>query len=291
MTASSNDTPDTQTVPSNAARLTSLLREIGPVAVAYSGGVDSAVVAKAAFDAWKDQAVAVTAVSPSLAVSERFVARTEAARIGIRHVELETSEFERPEYRRNSADRCYFCKDTLYTLASSQLQRLEVKCLVNGANADDLGDHRPGMKAAADHQVRSPLLELGFSKSDVRSLAAFWNLSVADKPAAPCLASRVAYGVEVTPERVARIEHAEALIRTLTGIRELRVRCEANELARIEVPLHQLGLVMEPTVREQIRSELKSSGFRSVTIDLEGFRSGNLNDALPLVQLMNHNLR
>ena len=147
------------------------------------------------------------------------------------------------------------------------------------------------MKAAADHRVRSPLLELGFSKSDVRSLAAFWNLSVADKPAAPCLASRVAYGVEVTPERVARIEHAEALIRTLTGIRELRVRCEANELARIEVPLHQLGLVMEPAVRERITSELKSSGFRAVTIDLDGFRSGNLNDALPLVQLMNHKLR
>lgn len=291
MTASSNDNLDTTHVSSNAERLKSLLREIGPVAVAYSGGVDSAVVAKAAFDAWGVQAVALTAVSPSLAASERSIAKTEAARIGIRHVELETSEFERPEYRRNSGDRCYFCKDTLYTLASSQLQRLGIKCLVNGANADDVGDHRPGMKAAVDHQVRSPLLELGFSKSDVRSLAAFWNLSVADKPAAPCLASRVAYGVEVTPERVARIEHAEALIRTLTGIRELRVRCEANELARIEVPLHQIGLVMEPAVRARITSELKSSGFRAVTIDLDGFRSGNLNDALPLVQLMNHKLQ
>jgi uncharacterized protein len=291
MTASLSNNLDTTRVSSNAERLTSLLREIGPVAVAYSGGVDSAVVAKAAFDAWKDRAVAVTAVSPSLAASERSIASAEAARIGIRHIELETSEFERPEYRRNSGDRCYFCKDTLYTLASSQLQRLGVKCLVNGANADDVGDHRPGMKAAVYHQVRSPLLELGFSKSDVRSLAAFWNLSVADKPAAPCLASRVAYGVEVTPERVARIEHAEALIRKLTSIRELRVRCEPNELARIEVPVHQLGLVMEPAVRERITSELKSSGFRAVTIDLDGFRSGNLNDALPLVQLMNHKLQ
>lgn len=285
MTTSPRNNSMNSTAVENAERLTQLLRDIGPVAVAYSGGVDSAVVAMAAFIAWNDQTVAVTAVSPSLAVSERTIARDEAARIGIRHIELETSEFDRAEYRRNSGDRCYFCKDTLYTLASSQLQKLGVKCLVNGANADDVGDHRPGMKAATDHQVRSPLLELGMTKVDVRQLAGFWNLSVADKPAAPCLASRVAYGVEVTEERVARIEKAEALIREFTGIRVLRVRCEANELARIEVPVDQLSVIIQSDVRERITSELKSFGFRAVTIDLDGFRSGNLNDALPLVQL------
>ncbi len=285
MTSTLPQPSESQHAATNAERLTSLIRDLGPVAVAYSGGVDSAVVAKAAFEVWGDRAVAVTAVSPSLAASEREIARNEAVRIGIRHVEFATTEFHREEYRRNAGDRCFFCKDTLYTLAASQLNDLGVTCLVNGANADDLGDHRPGMQAAKNHQVRSPLLELGLTKHDVRELARFWGLTVAEKPAAPCLASRIAYGVEVTEERVHRIELAEALIRQLVDVSDLRVRCEHNELARIEVRVAELPRLLDPLVRGQITNGLKSLGFRSVTMDLEGFRSGNLNESLSLVSL------
>ncbi len=268
-----------------AERLIAILRSIGPVAVAFSGGVDSAVVAKASQEAWGREAVAVTAVSPSLAAVERELARSEATRIGIRHVEIATEEFSRPEYRRNAGDRCFFCKDTLYSLTQTKLHELGVRCIVNGANVDDLGDHRPGMQAAKDHNVRSPLIELGIDKAMVRLLAQYWDLSVAEKPASPCLASRVAYGVEVTEERVARVEQAEALIRQVVGATDFRVRCEANDLARIEVPLTSLAALLEPSVRLNIVARFRELGFRSVTLDLDGFRSGNLNSALPVVQL------
>ncbi len=276
---------DDSTLHSIASELVERIRSYGPVAVAFSGGVDSAVVAKAAKEAWGNLAVAVTAVSPSLAASERKIASSEAARIGIRHVEISTNEFERTEYRRNAGDRCYFCKDTLYTLTTSRLAELNVEAVVNGANTDDLGDHRPGMTAAAEHLVRSPLIEQGINKAAVRELARFWNLSVAEKPAAPCLASRIAYGVEVTEERVGRIEQAEAFLKQLTGIAELRVRMEANDLARIEVPLPLLTSICTTPFRDAIARRFRELGFRSVTLDLEGFRSGNLNTILPVVQL------
>jgi uncharacterized protein len=152
--------------------------------------------------------------------------------------------------------------------------------LLNGANLDDAGDHRPGMQAAIDHGVRSPLLEEGLNKSAVRALATLWNLSSADKPAAPCLASRIAYGVEVTEERVKRVERAEAWIRQATGVRVLRVRVEQSELARIEVLPEDFALLVAPEVRQRLISELRSLGFRAITLDLEGFRSGNLNGLL-----------
>jgi len=268
-----------------AQSLVARLRSYGSVAVAFSGGVDSAVVAKAAFMALGEQAVAVTAVSPSLAASELEIARQEAVLIGIRHVELQTSEFTRPEYRRNAGDRCFFCKDTLYELMRSRLHELGVDVIANGANTDDLGDHRPGMKAAVDHKIRSPLMEECLNKEAVRELARYWNLSVAEKPASPCLSSRIAYGVEVTEERVFRVEQAEAILKALTRIRELRVRHEANELARIEVPVEHVAGLLEPDLRATISKELHSLGFRFVTVDLDGFRSGSMNSVLPLVEL------
>lgn len=278
------ETQQSLVIAETAARLVDWIRAIGPVAVAYSGGVDSAVVAKAAVLALRDAAVAVTAVSPSLAQSELAIAREEAKRIGIRHVELSTAEFDRIEYRRNEGDRCFFCKDTLYSVTSAKLAELQVQTILNGANTDDLGDYRPGMKAAAEHHVRSPLIELRISKSVVRDLARFWGLTVADKPASPCLSSRIAYGVEVTPERVQRIEAAEAFLKQLTQIGELRVRLEAGELARIEVPVDALPRLMDPGLRQPIAVRLRKLGFRYVTLDLEGFRSGSLNSALPILQ-------
>ncbi len=263
-----------------ADRLIERIRSMQSVAVAFSGGVDSAVVAKAAFLALGENAVAVTSVSPSLAPDELLDARQQARDIGIRHVELKTSEFAKEQYRRNHPDRCYFCKDTLYSAIENALPQLGVAVVLNGTNTNDLGDYRPGLQAAAEYQVRSPLAEEGLCKADVRALATFWNLSSADKPAAPCLASRVAYGVEVTEARVARIAEAESFLRGLLQCRELRVREEAAELARLEVPVSIIQTLTEPQHREAISSKLRSLGFRAITLDLEGFRSGSMNEVL-----------
>ncbi|MCA9051041.1 MAG: ATP-dependent sacrificial sulfur transferase LarE [Planctomycetaceae bacterium] len=273
------------TISETAQKLVEIIRELDAVAVAFSGGVDSAVVARAAKEALGDRAIAVTAVSPSLASAELEDARRTAAAIGIRHAEIPTSEFQRSEYRANAGDRCYFCKDTLYTLTESMLSELGVTCMVNGANTDDRGDHRPGMQAALEHCVRSPLIDAGLDKATVRRLAHHWQLEVADKPASPCLSSRVAYGVEVTEERVRRVEQAEAFLRQLLNVAELRVRLEFGELARIELPLSRIAEAASAETAVQICDRLRSLGFRQITLDLQGFRTGNLNDHLSLVQL------
>ncbi len=257
-------------------RLLELLRSYGSVAVAFSGGVDSAVVAKAAHVALRDRSVAVTAVSPSLATGELEEAQRVAALIGIRHVVLQTAEFETEGYRRNAPDRCYYCKSELYERMERLLPELGVEVIVNGANLDDQGDWRPGMVAAGEHRVRSPLMEAGIGKADVRALARHWGLPVWDKPAMPCLASRIAYGLEVTPERVRMVDQAEQILRRL-GFRELRVRMPQPDVARIEVPLADLPRLVEPAVRSEVVRELKAIGFKFVTLDLEGFRSGSLN--------------
>ena len=266
-------------------RLLELLRRSGRVAVAFSAGVDSTVVAKAAQLACGDQAVAVTAVSSSLASGELDEAIRLAELIGIRHQVLETREFENPDYLRNAPNRCYFCKTELYTRLESLGPELNVDVVVNGANLDDRGDHRPGMQAATEHTVRSPLIEAELNKAEVRELARSWGLPVWDKPATPCLSSRIAYGVSVTPERVARIDRAEAFLKQKLGLVELRVRHEANDLARIEVPLEHLPALLQPDAREAILRELRSLGFKYVTVDLEGFRSGSMNAVLPVSEL------
>ncbi len=257
----------------------------GRVAVAFSGGVDSAVVARAAQEACGDRAVAVTAVSLSLASGELEQAQAVAALIGIRHVVLRTEEFANESYLANPANRCYFCKTELYSRLESRLSEFEADVICNGANLDDVGDYRPGMTAAKEHSVRSPLIEAGLTKSDVRELAKLWLLPCWDKPAMPCLSSRIAYGVAVTPERVRRIDAAEGFLRREFGLREFRVRCEANDLARIEVALGEVTPLLNATTFEHISRELRSLGFRCVTLDLEGFRSGNLNALVPLETL------
>lgn len=265
--------------------LLAILAGYGRVAVAFSGGVDSAVVAKGAFEACGEKAVAATAVSLSLATGELEEARELAALIGIRHVVVETKEFQNDNYLANPSNRCYFCKTELYSQLESRLAELEVDVICNGANLDDQGDYRPGMTAAKEHTVRSPLIEAGLTKADVRELAKHWALPCWDKPAMPCLSSRIAYGVSVTPERVRRVDAAEQFLRHQFRLREFRVRLEANDLARIEVSLSQLAPLLSLQTFEVISRELRSLGFRCVTIDLEGFRSGNLNMLVPLETL------
>jgi uncharacterized protein len=267
-------------------RLLTLLRSYGSCAVAFSGGVDSAVMAKAAQLALDDAAVAVTGVSASLADGELEAARQIAGQIGIRHEVLWTDEFDDPNYTANPANRCYFCKTELYDVMERFVDRLgpwtepgAKMVIVNGANVDDAGDWRPGMRAAGEHQVYSPLVECGFTKADVRELAAQWELPVWDKPASPCLSSRVAYGEEVTPERLKMIDQAEQLLRSL-NLRTVRVRYHRGDLARLEVPGEAISRLAEAETRERLVAELKRLGFKYVTLDLEGFRSGSQNAAL-----------
>lgn len=267
-------------------QLLEILAGYQQVAVAFSAGVDSTLVAKGAFLACGSNAVAVTAVSLSLASGEKEEAERLAKQIGIRHIVVQTQEFSDPNYRQNAPNRCYFCKTELYTRLVELAPSLGVKVLANGANLDDRGDYRPGMKAAVEFQVRSPLIEAGFNKADVRELALMWNLPVWDKPATPCLSSRIAYGVSVTPERVQRIDAAERFLKQLLGVMELRVRCEANELARIELPLEMVQRMMDPSVRDRVRAHLRELGFRFVTVDLDGFRSGSMNSAISQEQLL-----
>ena len=204
------------------------------------------MVAKGARLALGDRAIAVTGASSSLAAGELDEARRLAELIGIRHEVLDTDEFADPDYLKNGPDRCYFCKTELYDKIEPLAHRLELAVIANGANLDDTGDYRPGMAAAAEHSVRSPLIECGFGKAEVRALAAEWQLPIWDKPAMPCLSSRIAYGEEVTPERLAMIDGAERFLRA-AGLRELRVRYHKGDLARIEVSAEGLPrLASEP---------------------------------------------
>ncbi|MDP6057287.1 MAG: ATP-dependent sacrificial sulfur transferase LarE [Pirellulaceae bacterium] len=260
------------------------IARLGKCAIAFSAGVDSTVVAKAAQLALGDRAVAVTAVSPSLASGELDQAKSLAAEIGIRHVLISTDEFDNPDYLRNAPDRCYHCKTELYGQLDGIIGKLDVVAVLNGANVDDATDYRPGIRAAAEHQVRSPLADCGFNKSDVRALAAHWHLPVWDKPASPCLASRVAYGEEVTADRLRMIDQGEQFLRE-EGFSIVRVRYHKGDLARIELAPEEIGKLSDDTVRHGLIVRFQEIGFKFITLDLQGFRSGSLNTVLPVETL------
>lgn len=250
--------------------------------VAYSGGVDSTFLAKMAFDALGSRALAVTAVSPSLAQAERDDAARFAGQIGIRHEFIETRELDNPAYRANDSSRCFHCKAELFDRLREFVAERDVQHMLYGPVVDDLGDFRPGMAASRARGARAPLVEAGLRKAEVRQLSRRLGLPSWDKPAVACLSSRIAYGSEVTVEKLGQIEAGEALLRA-AGFRELRVR-HHGMIARIEVPESELGRFTQDSERRQrILEGLKSLGFTYVTLDLQGFRSGAMNEALPVI--------
>lgn len=268
-----------------ADRLIAHLKEMGGLVVAFSGGVDSSVVAAAAHRTGGD-VVAVTAQSPAVARWQLDWARRVAEQVGIAHQFVSTDESDRSSYRRNHSDRCFYCKQTLYEFLAPIAEQRGAT-IVSGTNADDLGDHRPGITAGTQARVQTPLADLGIGKSAVRQLAVHFGLENADLPASPCLASRIAYHVEVTPERLQRIETAEAWLRE-RGVSDCRVRLHADELARIEVPQQEFAKVLDWTQNQDLVGSFITMGFRYVTLELGGLSSGSQNRGLSepeLVQL------
>jgi uncharacterized protein len=254
------------------------LVDLPSVIIALSGGADSAYLAWAAHRAIGSRALSVTALSPSYSAHDRAVVEEFVHKFGVRHEFVETHEMENPKYRANAADRCYFCKDELFNVLDVMAHEHGFAAVAYGVNADDTLDFRPGHRAASEHRVLAPLLDAGLHKAEIRQLSERAGLPTWDRPASACLASRLPYGTEVTPERLALVERGEAALRDL-GFRQFRVRLH-EKLARVEIAPEEMPRAMSPEMAASISARLKAAGFTFVALDLEGYRQGSLNESL-----------
>ena len=260
------------------ARLRETISALPSALVAFSGGVDSAFLLRVTYEALGERCVALTTVSATTPVADLDDARRLTAEIGVTHVVVDADELAIPGYAANTPDRCYLCKDHLYAVCRAEADRRGITAVLDGVNVDDLSDHRPGLRAAAEQHVRHPLVEAGFRKADIRLASRELRLATWDRPASPCLSSRFPYGTTITGEGLRRVAAAEDALRA-EGFRELRVRYH-DRVARIELPLADVERLLEASCRERVVRALKEIGFDYVALDLQGFRSGSLNDAL-----------
>ena len=263
-------------------RLLGILKELESVLVAFSGGADSTFLAKVAKDALGDKALLVTADSETYPASELEESRRLARHLGMRHLVIETRELDNPEYARNAPNRCFFCKEELFTKLGPLAAREGMAHLVYGANMDDLGDHRPGMEAAKRMGVRAPLIEAEFWKTEIRELSREFDLPTWDKPSFACLSSRFQYGDGITAEKLRQVDAAEAFVRSL-GFKQFRVR-HHDRLARLEIAREEMGRLWEDGIQDSIVARFRELGYLYVAVDLQGFRSGSANDALKLIR-------
>ncbi len=261
-------------------RLRELFRALDSVIVAYSGGVDSSYVAYVANEELGPRAVCITGQSASLPSYQNAEIKNVVEKFGFHHEIIPTDELENPNYSANNADRCYFCKDELYNKLESVARSRGIQHIVDGSTVDDLDDYRPGRQAAKQHAVRSPLIEVGLNKNEVRELSRRATLPTWDKPASPCLSSRIAYGTTVTIERLGKVDRGEEILREF-GFREFRVR-HHDTLVRLEIAASEMDRVLRKEVVEQLAARFRELGFKYVTLDLQGFRSGSMNEALPI---------
>jgi uncharacterized protein len=259
-------------------RLTQLLSESERLLVAFSAGVDSTFLLKAAHMAIGERAIALTAASPTVPPGEIDAAKNFADSLGCRHIVLDSHELTNPSFSQNPVNRCFFCKDELYRISRAEADKLGIETIVDGTNLDDLKDHRPGLKAADEWGVRHPLVEAEMTKEDIRRYSRELSLPTWDKPSSPCLSSRFPYDTEINLERLKKVGACEVFMKEL-GFREFRVRYH-GDLARIEVSLNEIDRLFDKSIREAIVKRFKEIGFNFVSLDLQGFRSGSLNEAL-----------
>lgn len=262
-------------------RLEGILAELGGTIVAFSGGLDSGYLLHVAGRVLGDRAVALTAQSASYPERELQEARAFCASRGVRHVVVDSHEIDDPGYAQNPSNRCYYCKSELFRITDRYALELGIRTVCYGAITDDLGDHRPGMAAAREHEVRAPLIEAGLSKTEIRALAREENVELWDKPSFACLSSRFPYGTPITPERLRQIDTVESAVRAM-GFRQLRARYHA-ELVRLEVEPADIARLAEPGVRVAVVKVCRAAGFTHVALDLVGYRTGSLNESLPIL--------